>query len=76
MVNNLDSNITRKVVRVFLDAFESARVVTKTVDTQLLDGEFNPQSGENVDFKRPHQYRVVRTPDGDVSGETENSRSR
>lgn len=73
MVNDLSSNVTRKVVRVFLDAFESARVLTKTVNTQLLSGEFDPQSGSTVDFKRPHQYRVVRTPDGDVSGETENS---
>ena len=39
MANNLSSNITRKVARVFLDAFEASRVVTKTIDTQLLSGK-------------------------------------
>lgn len=72
MINNLDSNTTRKVVRVFLDAFESSRVVTKTVNTQLLQGQFNPASGANVDFKRPHQYNVRRTATGDISSGTNN----
>ena len=68
MANNLSSNITRKVARVFLDSFESARVVTKTVDTQLLSGKFNPSTGSSVDFKRPHDYNSIRTAGGDISG--------
>ena len=67
MANNLNSNVTRKVARVFLDAFESSRVLTKTVDTQLLSGKFNPSSGSNVDFKRPHDYNSIRTSGGDIS---------
>ena len=67
MPNNLNSNITRKVARVFLDAFESNRVLTKTVDTQLLSNKFNPSSGANVDFKRPHDYNTIRTAGGDIS---------
>ena len=39
MANNLNSNVTRKVARVFLDAFEASRVLTKTVNTQLLSGK-------------------------------------
>ena len=70
MANNLSSNITRKVARVFLEAFESSRVVTKTVDTQLLSGKFNPSSGSNVDFKRPHDYNSIRTSGGDISSST------
>jgi len=70
MANNLNSNVTRKVARVFLDAFESSRVVTKTVDTQLLSGKFNPSSGSTVDFKRPHDYNTLRTAGGDISGST------
>jgi len=70
MANNLSSNITRKVARVFLDAFESSRVLTKTVDTQLLSGKFNPSSGSNVDFKRPHVYNSIRTSGGDISSST------
>lgn len=70
MANNLNSNITRKVARVFLDAFEASRVVTKTVDTQLLSGKFNPSSGSSVDFKRPHDYNSIRTSGGDISSST------
>jgi hypothetical protein len=65
--NNFDSNITRKVARIFLEKFEASRVLTKTVNTQLLEGQFNAQSGENVDFKRPHDYKTDRTSDGDIS---------
>ena len=70
MANNLNSNVTRKVARVFLDAFEASRVLTKTVDTQLLSGKFNPSSGSTVDFKRPHDYNTIRTSGGDISAAT------
>jgi carbon monoxide dehydrogenase subunit G len=70
MPNNLSSNITRKVARVFLDAFENARVITKAVDTQLLADKFNPSSGSIVDFKRPHDYKSIRTSGGDISAST------
>jgi carbon monoxide dehydrogenase subunit G len=70
MANNLSSNVTRKVARVFLDAFENSRVITKTVDTQLLADKFNPSSGSAVDFKRPHDYKTIRTSGGDISAST------
>lgn len=70
MANNLSANVTRKVARVFLDAFESSRVVTKTTNTQLLSGKFNPSSGSTADFKRPHDYNSIRTSGGDISGST------
>lgn len=65
--NNLGSNITQKVARGFLKAFEGSRVLTKTVDTQLLSGEFDARSGDTVSFKRPHDYKSDRTADGDIS---------
>jgi len=68
--NNLTSNITRKVARVFLDAAESSRVLSKSVNRQLLQGKFTPQSGAITDFKRPHDYIASETADGDISGET------
>ena len=68
MANNFDSNFTRQLARVFLDEFESERVLSKNVNTQLLDGKFNPSSGENVDFKRPTDYVSKRTSTGDISG--------
>lgn len=73
MANNLTSNITRKLMRTFLKHFESNRVVTKTVDTQLFVGKFTPASGSIVDIKRPHDYTTIRTPGGDISGETKDS---
>jgi carbon monoxide dehydrogenase subunit G len=73
MANNLSSNVTRKVARVFLDAFENSRVITKTVDTQLLADKFNPSSGSTVDFKRPHDYNTIRTSGGDISSSTKSS---
>lgn len=73
MPNNLSSNVTRKVARVFLDAFENSRVITRTVDTQLLSNKFNPSSGSTVDFKRPHDYNTIRTSGGDISSSTKSS---
>lgn len=70
MANDLNSNITRKLARVFLKPFESNRVVSKAVNTQLLSGKFNPSSGSNVDFKRPTDYITHRTAGGDISAVT------
>lgn len=68
MANSFDSNVTRQLARVFLEKFESARVVTKNVNTQLLAGKFNPASGATVDFKRPTDYRTNRDATGDATG--------
>lgn len=70
MANDFDSNFTRKLARVFLEKFETKRVLSKNVDTQLLAGKFAPDTGDTVDFKRPTDYKSVRTSNGDVSGET------
>jgi hypothetical protein len=70
MANNFDSNFNRKIMESFLDKFESERVITKNVDTQLFAGKFNPSTGENIDVKRPTDYVSVRTPKGDLTSET------
>ena len=67
MANSFTSNFTRQLARVFLEKFESFRVLSKNVNTQLLAGRFNPASGDNVDFKRPTDYTSRRTSAGDVS---------
>jgi len=72
MANNLSSNVTRQVMRVFLEGFEASRVLTKSIDTQMFKGKFSPKSGATVDVKRPHDYRTVRTSDGDISLQTKN----
>jgi len=70
MANDFSSNFTRKLARVFLEKFDSERVLSKNVNTQLLQGKFNPSTGDKVDFKRPTDYVSVRTATGDVSGGT------
>ena len=69
-VNNFDSNFTRKLARVFLEKFDSERILSKNVNTQLLQGRFAPDTGDTVDFKRPTDYLSVRTPKGDVTAQT------
>ena len=73
MANNFDSNITSKLIRKFLEKFETKRVLSKNVDTQLLKGEFDPSTGDTVSFKRPTDYISQRTSDGDISGTTASS---
>lgn len=71
--NNFDSNTTRQLARVFLEKFESNRVLSKNVNTQLLSGRYNPESGDTVDFKRPTDYISQRTAGGDISATTASS---
>jgi len=68
VANNLTSNVTNKIARVFLPAFEKMRVVSKTVNTRLLTPGFTPQFGDEIAFKRPHQYAAVETFDGNITG--------
>lgn len=73
MANNFESNITRKLAKVFLEKFETKRVLSKNVNTQFLSNAYNPSTGDTVDFKRPTDYKSSRTSDGDVSGGTAQS---
>lgn len=69
MANNFN-NFTLEIAKAVLESFESERVLSKNVNTQMLAGKFNPDTGDTTDFKRPTDYRSVRTATGDVSGET------
>lgn len=73
MANSFESNFTRKVTENVLAGFETERVLSKNVNTQLLKGQFNANSGENVDFRRPTDYISNRTSDGDISLTTASS---
>lgn len=70
MANNFNSNTVEQLARTFLEKFESKRVISKAVDTQLIQGEFTPRSGGQVSVKRPHDYNAIRTAGGDISGST------
>jgi len=67
MTNNFDSNFSTKLMRIFMEKYESARILSKNVNTQMLDGKFNPSSGTQVDFKRPTDFTSTETSDGDIS---------
>lgn len=54
-----------------MEKFESARVLSKGVNTQLLEGRFNPSSGDKVDFKRPTDFKSSRDPTGDATGKSQ-----
>jgi len=70
MANNFTSNTVEKLARVFLEKFESSRCLCKAIDTQLIQGDFTPSSGGKVSVKRPHDYKAIRTPGGDISSST------
>ncbi len=70
MANNLESNFTRQIAERVLDPFENMRVLSRAVNTQLLEGKFNPSTGDDYDFKRPTDYIVQETADGDISATT------
>lgn len=75
MANNLGSNVSTKVAKIFLTAFENARVISKATDTRLFTGEngFTPEFGATIYAKRPHDYAVISTAAGDISGSTKSS---
>lgn len=70
MANDLNSNVTERLLRVFLEKFEASRVITKTIDTQLYAGKYTNDTGGVVSVKRPHDYNTIRTSGGDISAET------
>lgn len=65
--NILTDNTTTPLAKGFLKGVEASRVLTKSVNTQLLQGKINPSSGSTADFKRPHDYKSDRTSTGDIS---------
>ena len=67
MANNFSSNFTRKLMEKVIPAFESSRVLSKNVNTQLFQGKFNGGTGTQIDVQRPTDYQSVRTSAGDIS---------
>jgi len=66
MANNLSSNIQATLSKKILDRFESSRTISKTVNTQFLDGAINSNTGDTVFIKRPGRFKSIRTSDGDL----------
>lgn len=72
MANNLSSNVSTRVAKVIIDGFQSDRVLSKTVNTTIVDGLIQPDTGATVYVKRPTQYKALETSDGDISALTKN----
>ena len=70
MANSLSSNISTVVIPKFMEAFKANRVILNTVDRQAFDGKFTPAVGTTLYIKRPHDYNVSSTSDGDLTSET------
>lgn len=71
MANNFESNFTRKLMEKVIASFETKRVLSKSVNTQLFDGKFNPSTGTQIDIQRPTDYQSSRTATGDISSSKE-----
>lgn len=70
MSNSLASNISTVVIPKFMEAFKANRVIVNTIDRQTFDGKFTPAVGTTLYTKRPHDYNVSSTADGDLTSET------
>ena len=69
MANDYQSNVNKKLLKVFAPAFESSSVLLNTVSKQLVN-DFDPSTDGDygqVSLKRPPQYVPQRTSDGDLS---------
>jgi len=70
MANQFDNNTTKPLARSFLKGAESARVLSKNVNTQFIAGSFNASTGTEITIKRPTDYVSRRTATGDISAQT------
>ena len=70
MANSTASNTVEDLARIFTEKFESSKVVSNTVNTQLLTPRLTPSTGGEVSFKRPTDFAAIRTPGGDIGSST------
>jgi len=55
MANNLTENTSQIVLKKFLDGFMSDIVLAKSIDTQIIEGELDANTGDIVRIKLLHQ---------------------
>ena len=72
MANNLSSNASEKLIRRFWELFDSNRIISKTINRSVYEGEFDPRTDTVIRTKRPHRYTTIETADGDISASTKN----
>ena len=72
MANSLQSNYNKKLLMQFTKSFMSELTIAKSVERQVLVGDFDATTGGQVAMKRPTQYAPQRTNDGDLSAANTN----
>ena len=70
MANDLTGNVSQMVLKKFIPGFMDDRVLMNTVNTEIIKGVIDPNTGDSVRVKRPMQYRSYRTADGNMTGKT------
>lgn len=71
MAHNTASNYSEKLLEKFVKSYETKRVVTKSVNTSLFDGQYTSDTGGTVSIKRPHIAKVSKTSAGDLTAESQ-----
>jgi hypothetical protein len=72
MPNNYTGNTNKKLLRSFTKNFMADVVVSKSVERQILVGDYDNSTGGQVAMKRGVQYTPIRSNDGDLSGGSRN----
>jgi hypothetical protein len=72
MANIYTGNTNKKLLQAFTKNFMADVVVSKTVERQILVGDFDNSTGGQVAMKRGVQYTPIRSADGDLSGGSRN----
>ena len=66
-----ESNFTRKIMDKVLIPWDTEGTLSKNINSQMFKGSFDVNSGDKVDVKRPTDWNVSETPEGDLTSETE-----
>jgi hypothetical protein len=72
MANIYTGNTNKKLLQAFTKNFMADVVVAKTVERQILVGDFDNSTGGQAAMKRGVQYTPIRSADGDLSGGSRN----
>lgn len=72
MANNYTGNTNKKLLQQFTAEFMASTVVSKSVERQILVGDYDNSTGGQVAMKRSVQYTPIRTNDGDLTGQRNN----
>jgi hypothetical protein len=73
MTANVESILTRKVAKSFMEGFENVRTLSKAVNTSLLSKDYSEGDvGTKVYYPRPTDFTLIRTAAGDITGQNGN----